>query len=80
MGSTENRTPVNNQSNFSIHLFNSLRATFWSIGERSCYKGVMVGMIEKDFYYVSDEALNKRGILTMKYPIEWGNITNCNDV
>ena len=39
----------------------------------------MINMIEKDFYYMSEEAQNKHGIRIMKYPIEWGIITNCND-
>jgi len=55
------------------------RAVFPSLVGRPKFDNVMTGMAAKDAY-VGDEAMSKKGILALKYPIAHGIVTSWDDM
>jgi len=55
------------------------RAVFPSLVGRPRHQQLMVGMASKDAY-VGDEAMSKKGILALKYPIAHGIVTSWDDM
>ena len=72
---------IDNGTNMSKAGFggdDSPRAVFPTIVGKLRHPGVMIGMSKTE--YVGDEALSKRGILYLKYPMGRGMITNWDDM
>ncbi|KAI3800011.1 hypothetical protein L1987_35317 [Smallanthus sonchifolius] len=55
------------------------KAVFPAIVGRPCHPSVMVGTGQKNAY-VGDEARSKRGIVTLRYPIQRGTVGNWDDM
>ena len=53
---------------------------FPSIIGRLRHRGVSAALGLKDCHYVGEQAIEKRGILTIKHPIECGSVTNWDDM
>ncbi|KAI3793173.1 hypothetical protein L1987_35788 [Smallanthus sonchifolius] len=57
----------------------TVKAGFAAIVGRPCHPSVMFGAGQKNAY-VGDEARSKRGIVTLRYPIQRGTVSNWDDM
>ena len=55
------------------------RVVFPAVVGKPKHQGAMVGMDPND-YYVGDDAIPKRGVLSIKYPIQHDIVTNWDDL
>jgi len=81
-GETSNSLVVDNGSGMVKAGFagdDAPRAVFPSMVGRPKHQQQMVGMATKDAY-VGDEAMSKKGILALKYPIAHGIVTSWDDM
>lgn len=55
------------------------KASFPAIVGVPKYKNMMIGMDQKDCY-IGEEAIQKKGVLSLKYPIEHGIVKDWDDM
>ena len=55
------------------------RAVFFSVIGRACHQAAMVDTDKKD-YYGGNKAQQRRQVLTLQYPVEYGVVTNWDDM
>lgn len=55
------------------------RAVFPSVVGRHCHRGVFMGA-KPNAVYLGDDAMDKKEVLALKYPVERGIITNWDDM